>query len=130
MLRVSRCIAALFAIGLAIGEAILNWGHWQFWPLWVVDYVIVIWLLVGVWLARRHEASHHLTIAWAFTAGIFYMALFGGLDELRGVPGAVAENAILLSLISLMFALSLLGLGCSIAGSRAGQKISGPQNAG
>ncbi|MBI4660449.1 MAG: hypothetical protein HY735_16555 [Verrucomicrobia bacterium] len=117
MLRISRYIATFFALCLAVGETALNWGHWQFWPLWVVDYAIVVWLLVAVWLARRPSAGHHLATAWAFAAGVFYIALFGGLDDLRRTSQPISESAVLLSLIGSMLVLSLIGLGCSIIAS-------------
>ena len=118
MLRVSRYLATLFAVCLAIGETTLNWGHWQFWPLWLVDYGIVVWLLTAVWLTRHPHASHHLTTAWAFAVGVLYMALFGGLDELFRSSQSISEHTVVLSLIGVMLAWSLIGLGCSIVASR------------
>jgi hypothetical protein len=117
MLRASRYIASLFAVCLAIGETMLNWGHWQFWPLWVVDYVIAVWLLIAVWLTRRPGASHHLTTAWAFTAGVLYMALFGGMDELRRSSHQGSEDVVFMWLVAGMLGVSLLGLGFSMGAS-------------
>jgi hypothetical protein len=78
----SRYIAVLFAIGLGVGEAVMNWGRWQYAPLWIVDYVIVAWLLCAFVLTRAGQRIHVLLAAWAFTASVFYMALFASLDPL------------------------------------------------
>ena len=83
-LQWSRYTALLFAVGLGIGEAVINWGHWQFAPLWIVDYLCVAWLLAGFYQTRSQAVGRQsiavLTSAWAFTAGAFYMALFISLD--------------------------------------------------
>ena len=60
-----------------IGEAAINWGDWQWWPLWVVDYVCVVWLLAGVY-ARRAGGRPS---AW-LTSGL-------GLHRGRVLPGAL-----------------------------------------
>lgn len=39
LLACSRRFALVFAIALGIGEAVINWGHWQYAPLWIVDYI-------------------------------------------------------------------------------------------
>ncbi len=55
LLKACRYLALAYAIGLAIGEAVLNSSqeHWQYAPLWIIDYVIVAYLLVGFWVSRR-----------------------------------------------------------------------------
>ena len=63
----------MFAVGLGIGEAVINWGHWQYAPLWIVDYVIVGWLFLGFRKTRSGHHVHILLSAWAFTAGVFYL---------------------------------------------------------
>jgi hypothetical protein len=115
MLRISRYLAVIFAVCLAVGETALNWEQWQFWPLWAVDYLIVIWLLIAAWLAGRSGSGHHLPAAWAFTTGVLYMAFFGGLDELRSQSRPVSDHAVVMSLIALMLLLAVFGLVCSVA---------------
>lgn len=79
-LQWSRYTALLFAVGLGIGEAVINWGHWQYAPLWIVDYICVAWLLVGFYQTRSKtldlQSIAVLVSGWAFTAGVFYVALF------------------------------------------------------
>jgi hypothetical protein len=114
-LTLSRYIALLFAIGLGIGEAVINWGQWQFAPLWIVDYVIVGWLLWGFVSTRAGPLRiHRLLAAWAFTAGVFYMALFGSLDPQL----ALNVSPVLLSLMGGMLAASVVGLWLAWLGMR------------
>lgn len=116
-LACSRYIALIFAIGLGIGEAVINWGHWQYAPLWIVDYIIVAWLIWGFLATRSGSGVHVLLAAWAFTAGIFYMAFFASLDpEL-----ALHPNRVLLVLIGIMLAASVTGLLCALRGIHAKQ---------
>ena len=101
----SRYIAVLFAIGLGIGEAVMNWGRWQYAPLWIVDYIIVAWLLYAFVSTRAGRRIHLLLAAWAFTAGVFYMALFISLDPELGLT----VDPVLLSLMGVMLAASIAG---------------------
>jgi hypothetical protein len=101
----SRYIAVLFAIGLGIGEAVINWGRWQYAPLWIVDYVIVAWLLYAFVSTRAGQRIHLLLAAWAFTAGVFYMALFISLDPQLGLT----VSPVLLALVGVMLAASVTG---------------------
>ena len=118
MLKVSRALALLFAVGLAIGEAAMNWGDWQWWPLWVVDYVCVAWLLGGVAATRGGAPSAWLTSGWAFTAGIFYMALFVWLDEFRNHPEQLAAQLPMIRTIGAMLALCVVGGGLAALAAR------------
>lgn len=106
-LKFSRYLAVLFALGLGVGETVLNWGHWQYAPLWIVDYFIAVWLLWSVWRSRNGQGLHHLLSAWAFTAGVFYIALFVNLE-----PEYIAysqPDVLLLWLMGFMLVLSILG---------------------
>ena len=83
----SRWLALVFAVVLAVVEALINEsrpdGKWQYAPLWIIDYVIVAALLAGFWLNRRRANEPLLVLAWALGAGVFYMALFVSLDPAR-----------------------------------------------
>ncbi|MGE0128142.1 MAG: hypothetical protein AB7U82_08680 [Blastocatellales bacterium] len=115
-LQWSRYTALLFAIGLGIGEAVINWGHWQFAPLWIVDYICVAWLLAGFYQTRNEARATPdgksiavLASGWAFTAGVFYMALFISLDPEVAKYNIGAGGTILI-LIGLMLFLAALGV--------------------
>ncbi|MBM4208081.1 MAG: hypothetical protein FJ190_08700 [Gammaproteobacteria bacterium] len=108
LLTCSRYLALVFAIGLGIGETAMNWGYWQYAPLWIVDYMIVGWLLLGYYQTRAGQNINTLLTAWAFTAGVFYIALFVSLDpELKPYINA---DTVILALMALLLMLSVIGL--------------------
>jgi hypothetical protein len=112
-LQWSRHTALLFAVGLGIGEAVINWGHWQFAPLWIVDYVCVLWLFAGFYQTRGQAVSRQsiavLASGWAFTSGAFYMAFFISLDPGFAKYNLGASGTILI-LIGLMLVIAALGV--------------------
>src|SRR5262245_49450629 len=113
-LQWSRYSALLFAVGLGIGEAVINWGNWQFAPMWIVDYICVAWLLAGFYLTRSQAVSRQsmavLASGWAFTAGAFYMALFISLDPGIVFLDDIGEGRTILILIALMLVIAALGI--------------------
>lgn len=112
-LQWSRYTALVFAVGLAIGEAVINWGHWQFAPLWIVDYICVLWLLAGFYQTRSKTLDRQsiavLVSGWAFTAGVFYMALFVSLDP-EVAKYNIGGNGTILILIGLGLFIAALGV--------------------
>ncbi|MEY3123206.1 MAG: hypothetical protein RI993_2031 [Pseudomonadota bacterium] len=60
----SRYSALVFGIGLGIGETVINWGHWQFAPLWIVDYIVVAWLFLGFIKTRLGRNIEILLSGW------------------------------------------------------------------
>ena len=107
LLACARYLALLFAIGLGIGEAVINWGHWQYAPLWIVDYIIVAWLIWGFFKTRSGGHAYVLLSGWAFTAGVFYMALFVSLDP--AIPSHMRAGTVVPLLMGLMLGLSIAG---------------------
>jgi len=114
VLQLSRYLALLFAIGLGVGEAVINWGHWQYAPLWIVDYVIVAWLAYGFFVTRQRRGVHVLLAGWAFTGGVFYMAFFVSLDPTM----AIDANSVMLALIGGMLAAACVGFCCALLSLR------------
>jgi hypothetical protein len=114
---VSRYLALLFAIGLAIGETLISWGNWQFAPLWIVDYLMVILLLLAFYKTRERGNAYLLLAAWAFTTGVFYMDLFVYLDPL--VPTNVRPAPYVMALIVLCLAIGLIGCVTALFATRA-----------
>ncbi len=112
-LQWSRYTALIFALGLGIGEAVINWGDWQFAPLWIVYYICVAWLIAGFYQTRGKAVEKHniavLVSGWAFTAGVFYMALFISLD-LEMAEYSINVDRTILILIGLMLVLATLGV--------------------
>jgi uncharacterized membrane protein len=115
----------VFALGLRIGEAVINWGHWQYAPLWIVDYLIVFWLLWAVWQTRNGQNVHHLLSAWAFTMGVFYIALFVSLDPENAASSQ--SDSTLLILMGLMLGISLIGFLGALQARNSQQANNRPQ---
>src|SRR5688572_19900011 len=94
LLTACRYLALAYAIGLAIGEAVINSNqeHWQYAPLWIIDYVIATYLLVGFWASRRGRYLPILMSAYALSAGVLYIAFFLNLDS--DLPEAAREHGI------------------------------------
>ena len=114
---VSRYLALLFAVGLAIGETIVSWGHWQFAPLWIIDYLTSICLLYAFYKTRQAENLYALLAAWAFTIGVFYMDLFVNIDP--HLPASMRPGPILTALIVLLLVSSLVGFVTALSAFRA-----------
>jgi hypothetical protein len=114
---VSRYLALLFAIGLAIGETIISWGHWQFAPLWIIDYLTAVCLLYAFYTTRRAENPYALLAAWAFSLGVFYMDLFVNLDP--QVTPSLRPDKIVMALIVLCLVVSLVGFFTALSAIRA-----------
>jgi hypothetical protein len=110
LLTLCRYLALLYAIGLAIGETVLNSTHdqWHYAPMWVIDYLVVIYLLLGFWVTRRGRNVPILMSAYALSTGMTYMAFFQALDP--DVPEAAQVHGIILGLIGLVFGISVTGL--------------------
>ena len=77
--KINLIIATVYSIVLALVEALLNWGNWQYAPLWIVDYLIVIILLLGVFVYKENQRKV-LLLGWSFSLGVMYMALFINLE--------------------------------------------------
>lgn len=122
----SRYSALVFAIGLAIGEAVINWANWQWWPLWVVDYGIVLWLVAGFWASRTAKRAHVLTTAWAFALGIFYLALFVTLDSIRHGAAAFEDEPVVIVLMAAMTIIAAVGVASSAYAQRCADRVQEP----
>ncbi|HKB05323.1 MAG TPA: hypothetical protein VKD90_24075 [Gemmataceae bacterium] len=110
MLTACRYLALAYAIGLAIAEAVLNsvQGQWQYAPMWVIDYVIVAYLLIGFWATRRGRGVPVLMSAYALSAGVLYMAFFASFDP--DLPDSARGPGFVVALIGLALSVSVLGL--------------------
>jgi hypothetical protein len=115
--KTNLIVATLYSIILAIVEAILNWGDWQYAPLWIVDYLIVIILLSAVFVFKKNIQRLMLLLGWAFSAGVMYMVLFINLEP---IPTAVASPNIegKLPLVGLALIVSIIGIVLTIIDSK------------
>ena len=44
---ISSYLALIYGLGLICFETLVNWGQWQWWPYWLVDYVAAALLILG-----------------------------------------------------------------------------------
>lgn len=69
---------------LALIETFLNWGNWQWWPYFMVDYVAAGLLIAGAYLTHRNKTGLFpialLAVAWAFTAGMAWLSFAGNFE--------------------------------------------------
>ena len=127
----SAWLALAFGTFLAIAEVVRNGGIVQWWPFWVVDYIAVALLLWGAAAVLWRPSARGLpvlTAGWGFTCAMFYMSLFGHIDELAasGVPFDIAnaqsatDEPVLTIIIGVLFALTIVGLMTSLIAEMRG----------
>ena len=105
--KINLTIAALYSIILSVTEAALNWGDWQYPPLWIVDYLIVLILLLAVFIFKDKIQKYLLLTGWSFSAGVMYMVLFINLE-----PNTTLEilDKNILFTVSLALIVSIIGI--------------------
>jgi hypothetical protein len=130
MKQFSAWLALGFGTFLAVAEVLRNSGEIQWWPFWVVDYIAVALLQAGaiaiLWTPSDRGVPL-LTAGWGFAAAMFYMSLFGHLDELAktGVPFSLAyangpaDEPVLTLIIAILFGVTLIGLATSLLAGRS-----------
>ena len=104
--KINLIIATFYSIVLAVVETFLNWGDWQYAPLWIVDYLIVIILLLGVFVCKEFQQKV-LLLGWSFSAGVMYIALFMYLEPESII---VITDPTLFYAIGLAFTVSFVGI--------------------
>lgn len=87
MIRKSAFLALGFGLFLAIAEIVRNWGDWQPWPFWIVDFFAAGSLIWGALRSLRQGSSRLLSAAWGFTTGIFWMSFFSHTETLNEGAG-------------------------------------------
>lgn len=110
LLTSCRYLALVYAIGLAIAETAINSSQerWQYAPLWIIDYIIVAYLLGGFWMTRRGKFLPVLMSAYALSTGVLYIAFFINFDP--ELPDAARGPGIVVGLIGLALVVSVVGL--------------------
>lgn len=114
MIRKSAFIALFFGLFLAIAEIVRNWGDWQPWPFWVVDFIAAGALIWGGVRTLNQGSSRLLSAAWGVTVGIFWMSYFSHVQVLvEGVHVAEGEGRLTL-IIGVMLLVAIIGLFMSL----------------
>jgi len=113
-----RSVSAMLAIGFGlvagIAEVARNYGGWQWWPFWLVDFIAALLLILGGTYALRNRSSVFLTGAWGFSTAMLYMSFFSHLRSLQGSAGDSAhtgpvDESLLTFIIGVFLALSTSG---------------------
>ena len=117
--KTNLIVATLYSIILAIVETLLNsyWDDWQYAPLWIIDYLIVIILLSAVFVFKKNIQRLILLLGWSFSAGVMFMALFISLEP---TPIALESPDIegKLPLMGLALIVSIIGIVLTIIDSK------------
>jgi|CXWL01.1.fsa_nt_gi hypothetical protein len=94
---------------LAVAETLINWGNWQWWPLWLIDYVAATGMIAGGLMARRGRAQGQMVLAsgFAFTFAMSWMVI-AWIHENGFEPAS--ERGLFLGLVGALLASSVLGL--------------------
>ncbi len=119
--KINLIFATFYSIILAIVEVMLNWGDWQYAPLWIVDYLIVIILLSAVFVFKNNIQRLMLLLGWAFSSGVMYMALFVNLEP---IPTTVKSPNVegILPLVGLALVVSIIGVILTIIDKKEAEK--------
>lgn len=122
MIRISAYLALAFGIFLFIGEIVRNWGDWQWWPFWVVDYIAAALLIFGGQRALNTGTVRWLSGGWGFTAAMFWMSFFSHIENLQTQlyesNGPIEESRLTL-IIGVMLGLALAGFLMALLGTRS-----------
>ena len=105
-------MALIYGVGLAGFETLVNWGQWQWWPYWLVDYVAAAFLLLGGFKTLKHPyyGAKLLCLGWGFTLGMLWMSLAGNISEGTDPDRAARVANLYIILIVTSMLLSLIGL--------------------
>lgn len=86
-MRAIARISIATGLGMFVFEVVRNWGDWQPWPAWVVDYICGSLLAVGGWLALRPLPRRSIGLmcgAWGFFLALLWGSFFGNLKNWAG----------------------------------------------
>jgi hypothetical protein len=118
-------LALAFGLFLALAETARNWGRWQWWPFWLVDFVAAALLVAGaVLVLRRARGGHPLLCgAWGFATAMFYMSFWSHVAEQgEAAEGNLAQGPLTV-VIGILWAVTVVGFGLALLSGRrsAGQ---------
>ena len=116
MLRASAVLGLVFGCFLALAETARNWGQWQWWPFWLVDFIAAGLLLASSVrvLRRRPGGGAWLCGAWGFATSMFYMSFWSHIEHLsEPAEGNFAQGPLTVT-IGLLWGVTLLGFGSAL----------------
>jgi hypothetical protein len=119
-LRASAILALIVGTLLASFETLVNWGQWQWWPFWLVDYVGAALLIGGgVMTLRGHRSGDRILCAsWAFNIGMAWMSMAGNIETGTDPARAGRVAGFYVALIGLHITVSTICLLLAALGRR------------
>ena len=107
--KINLMVAILYSIIIIVIETSMNvyWDDWNFYPLWIVDYLIAMILLSAVFIFKNNIQNSMLLLGWSFSFGVTYMALFISLDP-NGLKSEDIESKLPLFILAII--VSIFGL--------------------
>lgn len=117
LLRSSAWLAIAFGGSLAVLEVARNWGDWQWWPFWIVDYLAASFLLVGGSTFLRAQTTAWLGAGWGFTCALFWTSFFNHLDNVRREVITESNEGPLTLIIGVMLGITIAGLTATLIGA-------------
>lgn len=109
MSRWSSFPALVFGGFLGVAELARNWGNWQWWPFWLVDFIAAALLIAGAVLAGRghSRAPQVLAGAWGFTSAMFYMSFWSHIEQFDQPADGNVSQAPLTVIIGVMWVITV-----------------------
>jgi hypothetical protein len=101
--------AIVWAVLLAVGECARNWGDWQWWPFWLLDFIASALLLVGAWFALRPNQGKCLSPlvgALGFCTAGAYGSFFSHLEVMEQPVSGNFAHGPLTVIIGVLFGLA------------------------
>ena len=120
MLRTTSILALVFGAFLAVAELARNWGNWQWWPFWLVDFIAAGLLVAGAWRTLSAKPGGHALLcgAWGFTSAMFYMSFWSHVEHSHEAAAGNFEQRPLTIVIGIMWAVTSVGFVLAVAASR------------
>ena len=118
--RASAILGLIFGAFLAVAEAARNWGDWQWWPFWLVDFIAAALLLLGgtMTLRRLRGGPQVLCGAWGFTNAMFYMSFWSHIADIdEAVSGNLAQRPLTI-IIGVLWVVTIVAFTLSLLAAR------------
>lgn len=120
MLRASAVLGLVFGCFLALAETARNWGRWQWWPFWLVDFIAAGLLVASALLVLRRRAGGPAWLcgAWGFATSMFYMSFWSHVREIsEPAEGNLAQGPLTVT-IGLLWGVTLVGFVTALLAAR------------
>jgi hypothetical protein len=118
--KVAAILALIFGAFLACAELARNWGNWQWWPFWLVDFIAASLLIAGgsLFLGGRARGVQLLAGAWGFTTAMFYMSFWSHIENFQQpAEGNLSQGPLTLT-IGVMWVITIIGFVLALAARR------------